>query len=44
MVPTFFGKKSHPQETTKFPSEPIQRQYGRRQVIGRITEPRTGVL
>jgi hypothetical protein len=39
MVPTCFGKKRHPQGATMFLSEPLQRQYGWRQVTGHMTEP-----
>jgi hypothetical protein len=35
----FRQKKCHPQGATMFLSEPLQRQYGRRQVIRRETEP-----
>jgi hypothetical protein len=33
------AKQFHPQGATVFLSEPLQRQYGRRQVRGRMTEP-----
>jgi hypothetical protein len=33
------AKHCHPQGATMFLSEPLERQYGRRQVIGRMTEP-----
>jgi hypothetical protein len=33
------AKQYHPQGATMFLSEPLQRQYGRRQVIGHMTEP-----
>jgi hypothetical protein len=35
----FRKKKCHHQGATVFHSEPHQRQYGRRQVIGRMAEP-----
>jgi hypothetical protein len=33
------AKQCHPQRATIFISEPFQRQYGRRQVTGHMTEP-----
>jgi hypothetical protein len=33
------AKQCHPQEATTFLSESLQRQYDRRQVIGRMTGP-----
>jgi hypothetical protein len=40
MAPTCFGKKKcRPQGANLFLSEPLQRQNGKRQVIGRMTGP-----
>jgi hypothetical protein len=39
MAPTCFAKQCHTQGATMLLSEPLQRQYGRRQVTGRMTEP-----
>jgi hypothetical protein len=39
MAPTCFGKQCHPQGATIFLSEPLHRQYGRRQVTGHMAEP-----
>jgi hypothetical protein len=35
----FRQKQCHPQGATIFLSEPLPRKYGRRQVIGHMTEP-----
>jgi hypothetical protein len=39
MAPTVSAKQCHPQGVAIFLSEPLSRQYGRRQVIGHMTEP-----